>query len=64
MKGVTFIHDKSHKKRFVKIDMDTLEKYEEKLEELYDVIIAESRKDEGSVSWEDVKKQLKKKKKI
>jgi len=40
------------------------EKYEEKLEDLFDAIIAESRKDEESVSWEDVKKRLKKKGKI
>jgi len=62
MKGITFIKDETHNKRLVQIDLDTLEKYEEKMEDLFDVIIAESRKDEENVSWEKVKKQLKKKK--
>ncbi|HTA84173.1 MAG TPA: hypothetical protein VK783_14610 [Bacteroidia bacterium] len=61
MKGITFIKDETHNKRLVQIDLNTLEKYEEKMEDLFDVIIAESRKDEESVSWEKVKKQLKKK---
>lgn len=62
MKGITFIKDETHNKRLVQIDLDTLQKYEEKMEDLFDVIIAESRKDEKSISWDAVKKQLKKKK--
>ena len=45
MKGVTFITDETHKKRFVQIDLD---KYGEIWEDFYDVLIAESRKDEPS----------------
>jgi len=58
MKGVTFIKDETHNRRFVQIDLDQLEKYQNRIEDLLDVIIAESRKDDGEVSWNDVKKQL------
>jgi hypothetical protein len=59
MKGITFIRDETHNKRFVQIDLDQLEKHQNKVEDLLDAIIAESRKDDEEISWEDVKKQLK-----
>ena len=59
MKGITFITDETHNKRFVQIDIDQLEKYQNKIEDLLDVIIAESRKDDEEISWEEVKAQLK-----
>lgn len=59
MKGITFITDETHNKRFVQIDLEELEKHQNKIEELLDVIIAESRKDDEEISWEDVKAQLK-----
>ncbi|MEQ8478730.1 hypothetical protein [Fulvivirga sp.] len=59
MKGITFIKDETHNKRFVQIDLDQLEKHQNKVEDLLDAIIAESRKDDEEISWEDVKKQLK-----
>ena len=59
MKGVTFITDETHNKRFVQIDLDRLEKHQGEIEDLLDVIVAESRKDDDEVSWEDLKKQLK-----
>jgi len=58
MKGITFITDETHNKRFVQIDLDKLEKYQDEIEDLLDVIVAESRKDEAEVSWEELKKQL------
>ena len=64
MKGVSIINDKKMKKRFVKIDFKTLEKYEEHVEDLLDAIIAEMRRDEDEISWADVKKTLKKKGKL
>ena len=64
MKGVTFITDETHKKRFVQIELKTLEKYEQQIEDLLDVIIAESRRDEESISWEKAVKSLKKKGKL
>ena len=64
MKGVSYITDeKSHKKAVI-IDLKTLEKYDEQIEDLFDAIIAESRRDEPSVRWEDLKKRLKKKGKL
>jgi len=59
MKGVTFITDETHNKRFVQIDLDKLEKHQDEIEDLLDVIVAESRKGEEEISWEELKKQLK-----
>lgn len=59
MKGVTFITDETHKKRFVQIDLEHLEKYQNEIEDLLDVIIAESRRNDKEVSWEEIKEQLK-----
>lgn len=59
MKGITFITDETHKKRFVQIDLEQLEKHQGEIEDLLDVIIAESRKDDENISWEELKRQLK-----
>jgi hypothetical protein len=59
MKGITFITDETHKKRFVQIDLERIEKDRMKVEELLDIIIAESRKDDEEVSWDEIKEQLK-----
>lgn len=64
MKGVTYITNKKNQKTAVVIDLKTLKKYDEQLEDLFDMIIAESRAEEPSVSWETVKKNLKKKGKL
>ena len=64
MKGISYITDKKNKKTAVVIDLKTLQKYDEQIEDLFDVIIAESRAEEPSISWETVKKKLKKKGKL
>ena len=64
MKGVSFITDGKRRKKAVVIDLKTLAKYDEQLEDLFDVIIAESRRDEPSISWDELKKRLKKKGKL
>lgn len=64
MKGVSYITNKKNQKTAVVIDLKTLKKYDEQLEDLFDMIIAESRAEEASVSWETVKKNLKKKGKL
>ncbi|HWY09895.1 MAG TPA: hypothetical protein VN026_01150 [Bacteroidia bacterium] len=64
MKGVTYITNKKNQKTAVVIDLKTLKKYDEQLEDLFDMIIAESRAEEPSVSWNTVKKNLKKKGKL
>ncbi len=64
MKGVSYITDDKNRKKAVVIEMKTLVQYDEQIEDLLDVIIAESRKNEPTVAWEDVKVQLKKKGKL
>ena len=59
MKGITFLEDTTHNKKLVQIDLAILKKDEEYLQDILDAIIAESRKDEKNISFEDVKKQLK-----
>jgi hypothetical protein len=60
MKGVSYITDEKNRKKAVVIDLKTLEEYDDQIEDLFDVIIAESRRDEPSVPWEKLKKRLKK----
>ncbi|GAB4208484.1 MAG: hypothetical protein Fur0023_20090 [Bacteroidia bacterium] len=64
MKGVILIKDETNNKRFVQINVDTLKKFEKRVEDLLDIIIAESRREEESVGWNQVKKRLKKKGKL
>lgn len=59
MKGVNYIFDSRKRIKAVVIDIKTIEQHEEKVEDLLDAIIAESRKDEPKRSWVDVKKSLK-----
>jgi hypothetical protein len=64
MKGVNYITDSKKRLKAVVIDIKTIEKHQEELEDLLDGIIASSRKGEPSSSLEDVKKRLKKKGKL
>ncbi|TVR80851.1 MAG: hypothetical protein EA412_04240 [Chitinophagaceae bacterium] len=56
MKGIHYLTDSKNKKVAVQID---LKKYGELWEDFYDVIVAESRKDEEKLSWNKLKKDLK-----
>ena len=64
MKGVQFITDENNKRTAVIIKLKTIEQHQEEIEDLLDVIVAESRKDEPKRSWADVKKTLKSKGKL
>ena len=64
MKGVSYITDEKNRKKAVVIDIKTLEKYDDQIGDLFDVIIAESRRNEPTIRWEDLKKRLKKKGKL
>jgi hypothetical protein len=64
MKGVDFVTDDKNRKKAVIIQLKTIEQHQEEIEDLLDVIIAESRKNEPKRSWEEVKKSLKKKGKL
>lgn len=57
MEGILYLTDDQNKKRFVQIDID---KYGgEYLEDLIDGLVAESRKGEESVPFDEVLKGLK-----
>jgi hypothetical protein len=55
LKGVQFVSDMEGKRTAVLID---LKRCGPIWEDFYDVLIAEERKDELRVPWEDVKKRL------
>lgn len=60
MKGFSLLDDKTNKKRILQIDVKELVKNPQKFEDMVDVLVAEERKAEKSILWEDAKKQLKK----
>jgi len=60
MKGVSFVLNDKNEKVAVQIDMKTLHRHQEEIEDLLDVIIAEDRKEDEDVSWEHAKLELKK----
>lgn len=64
MKGVTVLYDESNKRRLIQLDLDEVAKDEEALEDLLDIIIAESRKDDDKMSLEELTELLKKDKKL
>ena len=55
MEGILYLTDENNNKKFVQID---LEKYGEMWSEFYDVLIAESRKNDEKIPLEEVKKML------
>ena len=42
----------------MQIDLDLLVKYDEQLEDVYDIIAIKLRKNEETILWEQVKQQL------
>jgi DNA-binding protein YbaB len=64
MKGVSFILDSKNRVKAVQIDIKTIEKHEEELEDLLEGIIASARKGEPSSSLANVKARLVKKGKL
>ena len=60
MKGVSFVTNDKNEKIAVQIDMKTLGKHQDTVEDLLDIIIAESRKDDEDIDWKDAKKELRK----
>ncbi len=55
MKGVQFVVDDSGKKKAVLID---LSEWGEIWEDFYDVLVSESRKDEPTVPWQELKTEM------
>ncbi len=60
MKGVSFVTNNKNEKIAVQIDIKSIEKHQESLEDLLDGILAEARKDEEKISLDKVIKSLKK----
>jgi len=54
MKGIEFVVDETGKKKAVVLD---LAEWGEIWEDIHDVLVSESRKDEPSVRWEDLKSE-------
>jgi len=55
MKGLQFVIDETGKKKAVVID---LAEWGELWEDIYDVQVSQSRKDEPMVDWEDLKAKM------
>ena len=58
MEAITILKNESNNHRLMQIDLDLLADNEEQLEEVYDIIAVELRKNEETVSWEQAKQQL------
>jgi hypothetical protein len=64
MKGVSFVMNDKNEKIAVQIDLKTLAKYQEEIEDILDIIIAENRKNDKDISWEQGKRELKRARKL
>jgi hypothetical protein len=58
MQAITILKNEANNHRLMQIDLDELVANEELLEEVLDIITVEMRKNEPTISWEEVKKQL------
>ena len=59
MKGISVIHDETKKKRYVQIDLELIGTKRDAIDDLLDLLLIESRKDEPTVPFEEVEKQIK-----
>jgi hypothetical protein len=64
MKGLTIMTEESSGRRIAQLDLTLLSKSKTSLEDVFDLLIAESRKDEQEFSWEEIRKDLKSKGRI
>jgi hypothetical protein len=55
MKGIQFVVDDTGKRKAVLIE---LSEWGELWEDIYDVLMAQSRKNEPTVDWEDLKSEI------
>jgi hypothetical protein len=59
MKGVTILYDEANKRRLLQIDLSEVDRENEAIEDLFDLIIAETPEEGGSISLEEMKRLLK-----
>ena len=64
MKGVTVLYDEENNRRLLQVDLSAVVADEEGLEDLFDIIIAESRKSDEKMSLEELTSLLKKEGKL
>ena len=60
MKGLSYITDNKNKKKALVIDLKTIKDDEESIHEFIDLLVAESRKNDQLMDWEDAKGKLRK----
>jgi hypothetical protein len=53
MKGVTIFKDERNNKRILQVDIKEIAKRPNEFEDLMDILVAEARKDEKEVGWEE-----------
>lgn len=58
MDAITILRNETNNHRLMQIDLDALAKNEDLLEDVYDIIAVEVRKNEESIAWEEAKKYL------
>ena len=58
MDAITILKNEANNHRLLQIDLDLLASDEEQLEDVFDIIAVELRRNEESVPWEQVKQQL------
>jgi len=59
MKGVSILLDETKNKRFLQIDLDEVDRDHELIEDLFDLILAESEEGQPSIDLEEMKRLLK-----
>jgi len=59
MKGVSILYDEAKDRRLIQIDLSEVDPSNEAIEDLLDMIIAESRKDTEKISVEELQRLLK-----
>lgn len=58
MNGISYITDEANNRKLLVIDLKAFKKHSGEIHEFIDVLVAESRKNDESVSWEDAKFSL------
>jgi hypothetical protein len=58
MDAITILKNEENNHRLMQIDLDLVVKNEDLLEDIYDIIAIEVRKNEETIPWEQAKQQL------
>lgn len=58
MKAITFFNNAENDHRIVQIDIDQIAGKDDLVEDMFDLLTIELRRNERTISWEEVKKQI------